>query len=60
MGSKGSAKRRALGTQYFSFKYGIPKAQPLVGVLGAKPPGGFQGGALNSQQQPRNLPLPIA
>src|SRR5208282_159060 len=24
----------------------IPKASPLVGVQGAKPPGGFQGGAL--------------
>src|SRR5208337_4243630 len=24
----------------------IPKAPPLVGVQGAKPPGGFQGGAL--------------
>ena len=37
-----SAKRRALGTQYF--QYGIAKAPPLLGVLGAKPPGGFQGG----------------
>jgi hypothetical protein len=32
-----SAKRRALGTQYF--KYGIPKATPLLGVPGATPPG---------------------
>jgi hypothetical protein len=36
-----SAKRRALGTQYF--KYGIPKATPLLGVPGATPTGGFQG-----------------
>jgi Amino acid permease len=44
--TRGSAKRRALGTQYF--KFGIPKAPPLVGVPGAKPLGRFQGRALNS------------
>ncbi len=41
-----SAKRRAIGTHPFSF--GIAKAPPLLGVPGAKPPGGLQGGALNS------------
>jgi hypothetical protein len=45
-----SAKRRALGTQYF--KYGIAKAPPLLGVPGAKPPGGFQGRALNPSASP--------
>src|SRR6185437_15603540 len=35
-----SAKRRALGTQYF--KCGIAKAPPLLGVPGATPPGGFR------------------
>ena len=39
-----SAKRRALGTHYF--KGWIAKGHPLLEVQEAKPPGGFQGGAL--------------